>query len=659
MMLSGWTLLATHCPICNSALLKKQKQIMCAFCNMPVVMEADYHGREYDEPSDNNVLNNAERGEEGSPQPRNVGNDRSWMLRDGSGALHRNGDDVGYGYPASGAAEEKASIPSPERLAPPSLEDAKKEYDRKHRRIDSISARLGEKMLAGWTLLGATCPETDCCGTPLMSIPGGVIICVGCDQVFEVTTYDGRYAPVRKVVHPNQYSSHPSDKAAAAAGAKITGAVSLSPILNKSPAAAAAAQSPSRLQSSSSSSQQSASRSPSWADAPVGILRASPTSKAAVSIEELRALRANPSPSPTKSATDRAIPASALSMMAREDATELRPLVDLSAAPVLQISDFDDEPAASAEPPRASPGQSHARPTPPARAIPSKSKPDPSKQIAQKLMSGWALLDKTCPRSACRVPMMRDRDGKVRCVACGHMDGDDDMDEEEDEDEEEIEIEYLDENGEVVEPRAYRATTTATRMRELPSTLTHSIPCRPTIPTPPLQIIPLIRSTRRPTRTDQHNVAVRESRGDEKRGRDRGVGMTPGEGRYALGDCHVPYFGRKHVLAVVFVQGRAIDLVGPADAVVVALSQLQEGGGREYPAHQCGRHSAVAYVVCVRGRGGGGSMVGREIPWGAVGGRRVREGGTEQTRRHVPQQQGATTRPGDHRHAPALPPLGD
>ena len=40
--------MATHCPICNSALLRKATQTKCAFCNMPVVMESDFEG-DYEE----------------------------------------------------------------------------------------------------------------------------------------------------------------------------------------------------------------------------------------------------------------------------------------------------------------------------------------------------------------------------------------------------------------------------------------------------------------------------------------------------------------------------------------------------------------------------------------------------------------------------------
>ena len=45
MMLSGWRMLATHCPICNSALLQKELKVQCASCNMPVMTEEQYSTR--------------------------------------------------------------------------------------------------------------------------------------------------------------------------------------------------------------------------------------------------------------------------------------------------------------------------------------------------------------------------------------------------------------------------------------------------------------------------------------------------------------------------------------------------------------------------------------------------------------------------------------
>ena len=44
-MLSGWKMLATHCPICNSALLQKELKVQCASCNMPVMTQEQYDSR--------------------------------------------------------------------------------------------------------------------------------------------------------------------------------------------------------------------------------------------------------------------------------------------------------------------------------------------------------------------------------------------------------------------------------------------------------------------------------------------------------------------------------------------------------------------------------------------------------------------------------------
>ena len=42
-------------------------------------------------------------------------------------------------------------------------------------------------------------------------------------------------------------------------------------------------------------------------------------------------------------------------------------------------------------------------------------KSDPSQKISQKLMKGWALLDKCCPLPSCsgNIPLLRDKEGKV------------------------------------------------------------------------------------------------------------------------------------------------------------------------------------------------------------------------------------------------------
>jgi hypothetical protein len=51
---------------------------------------------------------------------------------------------------------------------PRSLVEAKKEWDLSRKKRDQISAKLGERMLEGWALLGDECPNETCLRTTLM-----------------------------------------------------------------------------------------------------------------------------------------------------------------------------------------------------------------------------------------------------------------------------------------------------------------------------------------------------------------------------------------------------------------------------------------------------------------------------------------------------------
>lgn len=57
MMLSGWKMLATHCPICYSALLAKDKLMQCASCNVPVMTQEQYDSGKENDGSCNNTVN--------------------------------------------------------------------------------------------------------------------------------------------------------------------------------------------------------------------------------------------------------------------------------------------------------------------------------------------------------------------------------------------------------------------------------------------------------------------------------------------------------------------------------------------------------------------------------------------------------------------------
>ena len=119
MMLSGWKLLNDSCPLCHTALLSKSSEMRCPQCDLPVKKvdnELEYYEEEDD--IDNDFIE--------------------------------------------------------------SFEETKKLYDEKNRNKSSVSAKLGEKMLSGWTLLADTCPQQSCEGTPLMKLGKGPMLCVSC-----------------------------------------------------------------------------------------------------------------------------------------------------------------------------------------------------------------------------------------------------------------------------------------------------------------------------------------------------------------------------------------------------------------------------------------------------------------------------------------------
>jgi uncharacterized Zn finger protein (UPF0148 family) len=133
MMLNGWRMLANMCPICNSALMSKNKVWRCPGCNMDVVFAADA----------------AASGKYTDAPPAEVD-------------------------------------PEPNVMPFSSLEEMKKEYDAKNKKRNAISALLGERMLAGWIMLSQVCENDACAGTPLLckASDRDHMECVGCGMVY-------------------------------------------------------------------------------------------------------------------------------------------------------------------------------------------------------------------------------------------------------------------------------------------------------------------------------------------------------------------------------------------------------------------------------------------------------------------------------------------
>eukprot|EP00743_Colponemidia_sp_Colp-15_P004553 GILK01004907.1.p1 GENE.GILK01004907.1~~GILK01004907.1.p1 ORF type:complete len:309 (+),score=47.91 GILK01004907.1:50-976(+) len=204
-LLEGWAMLAETCPGPNCAvpLLKnKSGEIYCVSCKMNCVMESQ-------------VTPNMKIVSPDTPVPvASPVNNVQDIAAD---------EEDGYGWTA----------PTPEEKA---------QMEKKRKRTDQTSSKIGQKLLMGWALLSESCPLDDC-GTPLMRDKKGVLVCLGCDKLYTKHA-DGSIKPVESAT--NQTSTAPPAKKQTVESA-ATAATSTN---NVSPAATADSLASSILQSS-------------------------------------------------------------------------------------------------------------------------------------------------------------------------------------------------------------------------------------------------------------------------------------------------------------------------------------------------------------------------------------------------------------------------
>jgi uncharacterized Zn finger protein (UPF0148 family) len=161
LMLQGYTLLAHHCPRCNTPLVsKKSSDMLCVKCDMTVVLESAVPVNYSTTPRT-----------KGASPPR-------------PGSL----ESVATATDPEASSLDRSPPASPPRI-PSSYEELKREYDAKNKIRDQVSAKLGEYMLKGWAMLGTLCPVETCVGTPLMRNKNdGNMICVSCERRYK---FDG------------------------------------------------------------------------------------------------------------------------------------------------------------------------------------------------------------------------------------------------------------------------------------------------------------------------------------------------------------------------------------------------------------------------------------------------------------------------------------
>ena len=145
MLLGGWKMLGTLCPICNTALMEKANSVMCPCCNLPIIRDGEMNDSSYTSVSEVNTKLD--------PPSEDHGGEHEY------------------------AAEEKKYYKS--------LEDVKREYDKSRTHLNTVSDKIGEKLLLGWTLLSAECQWPSCQGVPLMrnKATPPQEVCPACDRI--------------------------------------------------------------------------------------------------------------------------------------------------------------------------------------------------------------------------------------------------------------------------------------------------------------------------------------------------------------------------------------------------------------------------------------------------------------------------------------------
>eukprot|EP00981_Chlorochromonas_danica_P012349 scaffold4845_cov159-Ochromonas_danica.AAC.1 len=142
LLLSGWKMLAICCPLCHMALFSKDGEMRCAKCELPVKMETGSCGS--------------------------------------------------HAFPDVETIDEHSESAVVESAPLLTYDEMKREYAEKRKRSDTASAKLGQKLLEGWTMMAEYCPGVECAYSPLVSRDGGLlVICPVCEVGFVQS--DGGY----------------------------------------------------------------------------------------------------------------------------------------------------------------------------------------------------------------------------------------------------------------------------------------------------------------------------------------------------------------------------------------------------------------------------------------------------------------------------------
>lgn len=193
MLLSGWRMLPTACPLCHSPLMAKGTSLHCPGCDIPVMAGPPPPGVKYSDkpPEVPKPLSTT------APAPA-VASPTATTATTTTTTTAPSTLKAPTSTTSSKAAEAQGSTEWGDDLSTPfrSLEEEKREYDRSRKqKLDETSKKLGEMLLQGYTMLNAECPSASCGRVPLMKPKSGNPECVMCGKSY-ITDAMGRLTAI-------------------------------------------------------------------------------------------------------------------------------------------------------------------------------------------------------------------------------------------------------------------------------------------------------------------------------------------------------------------------------------------------------------------------------------------------------------------------------
>ena len=275
-------------------------------------------------------------------------------------------------------------------------------------KVNSLSAKLGAKMMAGWTLMGDTCPNA-ACTCPLVRAKGETsnMLCVNCGaQVTKqgetlTITKPGTSVPVGSANNNNGAAA--ASKAAPAAAPQAAASSAFRASTARPTARRRGGRQTRRQREEESDDEDEQSESEDEEEALMRQLQegADQVGASFPQLQRKTSSNATPPQQQQRLQQQQQHPAQQQQTSSQfvNDLDDPYSLADLPA----DLSDAATSRRTAAAPVSASVQKSE----------------NVSAKLGEKMLQGYALLGQCCPRDSCNCPLVRKRDGPLLCVSCG------------------------------------------------------------------------------------------------------------------------------------------------------------------------------------------------------------------------------------------------